>query len=57
MVRTNTDSGYSSRIEAGRGKFDDKAIEARLRQSYTRRLSLQELYIKANVKDNRYLFF
>lgn len=45
------------KAQRANAKFDDKAIEARLRQSYTRRLSLQELYIKANVKDNRYLFF
>ena len=45
------------KAQRANAKFDAKAVEARLRQSYTRRLSLQELYIKANVKDNRYLFF
>jgi peptidyl-prolyl cis-trans isomerase D len=38
-------------------KFDDKQQEAKLRQSYARRIMMQELYLKANVKDNRYLFF
>ncbi|MDE5947415.1 MAG: peptidylprolyl isomerase, partial [Prevotella sp.] len=41
-------------------KFDDKAIEAQLRQQAMGAVSnyfMNELYIKSNVVDNRYLFF
>lgn len=41
------------------GKFNDQDIEARLKQKAMQYASnfMQELYIKANVVDNRYLFF
>ena len=40
-------------------KFNEKEYEERLSQKYLQYASnfMQELYIKANVKDNRYLFF
>ena len=40
-------------------KFNEKEYEERLSQKYLQHASnfMQELYIKANVKDNRYLFF
>ena len=40
-------------------KFDDKAVEARLQQQAAQAASrfVSELYQKANVVDNRYLFF
>ncbi len=41
------------------GKFDAKAAQATAAQSYMQslRMLMQELYINANVVDNRYLFF
>jgi len=41
------------------GKFDDKSMEQRLRQKYMQYANsfMNELYLKADVKDNRYLFF
>lgn len=40
-------------------KFDDKQVEAQLQQQALQAASqyMQELYLKANVVDNRYLFF
>jgi peptidyl-prolyl cis-trans isomerase D len=40
-------------------QFDAKAVEARLQQQATQAASrfMSELYQKANVVDNRYLFF
>jgi peptidyl-prolyl cis-trans isomerase D len=40
-------------------KFDAKAVEKRLQQQATQAASrfISELYQKANVVDNRYLFF
>lgn len=40
-------------------KFDDKQVEAQLQQQALQAVSqyMQELYLKANVVDNRYLFF
>ena len=40
-------------------KFDAKAVEQRLQQQATQAASrfISELYQKANVVDNRYLFF
>jgi peptidyl-prolyl cis-trans isomerase D len=42
-----------------KAKFDDKSEEQRLRQTYMQYASqfMNELYLKAHVKDNRYLFF
>jgi peptidyl-prolyl cis-trans isomerase D len=44
---------------AGRAKFDDASQEQKLRQSYMQyaRNFMSELYLKADVTDNRYLFF
>ena len=41
------------------GKFNDQEIEQRMKQKAMQYAGnfMQELYIKANVKDNRYLFF
>ena len=41
------------------GKFDAKELATRTAQSYVQSLRsmMQELYINANVVDNRYLFF
>ena len=40
-------------------KFDEKLVEQQLRQQASQAASrfIQELYLKANVVDNRYLFF
>ncbi|MFW9607905.1 MAG: hypothetical protein ACMV14_05660, partial [Prevotella sp.] len=40
-------------------KFDDKSMEQKLRQKAMQYAGnfMNELYIKANVVDNRYLFF
>ena len=41
------------------GKFNDREVEQRLKQKAMQYAGnfMQELYIKANVIDNRYLFF
>ena len=41
------------------GKFDAKAMEQQLRQKALQSAGnfMQELFINANVKDNRYMFF
>jgi peptidyl-prolyl cis-trans isomerase D len=48
-----------NRQEREGAKFDAKAQEQRLRQQALQAAGrfMQELYQKANVKDNRYLFF
>ena len=44
---------------AAKGRFDDASQEQKLRQGYMQyaRNFMNELYLKANVTDNRYMFF